>query len=111
MKKFRLQSSTDEDLVKKCANKTQKRCLIREWHTFTDEEYEPVSDTAFLIVDMRTAEDCAVRIYTSDVQHKITVGIDNKGYAVIIPWEPGLNIVCYGSCRVGEVIATEGNST
>ncbi|OBR09221.1 hypothetical protein CH63R_07986 [Colletotrichum higginsianum IMI 349063] len=115
MKTFRLKSSLDEDLVKECGNKvralqTQKRCSVRKWLTFTDEEYEPFSDTAFVIVDMRTSEDCAVRIYTSDFQHKITIGIENKGYAVIVPWEPGLNILCNASCRIGEVIATEGNS-
>ncbi|KAK0367510.1 hypothetical protein CLIM01_15134 [Colletotrichum limetticola] len=116
MKKFRLKSSSDENLVRKCAKEVgmhqiHKQCYIREWHTITDEEYEPVADTAFLVVDMRTAEDCAVRIYTSDAEYKSMVGIENKGYAVIIPWEPGLNILCNGNCKVAEVIAIEDKST
>ncbi|TQN65520.1 hypothetical protein CSHISOI_09899, partial [Colletotrichum shisoi] len=86
---------------------TKKRCSDPKWRELEDTEYEPSSDTAILIVDMRNAENCAVKLYTASDQYVDTVGIDNKGYAVIIPWKPGRNIVCYGYCRVAEVTATE----
>ncbi|KAK1980504.1 hypothetical protein LZ30DRAFT_594672 [Colletotrichum cereale] len=112
MKKFRVNSSSDEKLVTACNKKTKKRCSDPKWLELEDTEHEPSPDTAVLIVDMRNAEDCVVKVYTtSDAEYVDTVGIDNKGYAVIIPWKPGLNIVCYGRCRVAEVTATEENST
>lgn len=75
--------------------------------------YVPGQDTAVLLVDMhlKPGEGKAVYIHDSNDEQVDMVGMEYKGFTVIIPWEAGLKFVCYGPCRVAEVVVTEVSST
>ncbi|KAK2055571.1 hypothetical protein LY76DRAFT_185598 [Colletotrichum caudatum] len=113
MRKIRTKTSSDQKLVKRCEKETGHRCSNPKWQDFGDlAQYEPGPDTAILLVDMhlKSGERKAVYIHDSDDEQVDMVGMEYKGFTVIIPWEVGLKFVCYGPCRVAEV-ATEVNST
>ncbi|KAK2036352.1 hypothetical protein LZ31DRAFT_483978 [Colletotrichum somersetense] len=111
MNQFQVNCSTDEELINACNSITKKRCSNPKWLDLEEKEYTPSSDTAVIIVDMRNAEDCVFKVYTSKDRYVDSVGMNNKGCAVVIPWKSGRKFVCYGYCRVAEVTATQENST
>lgn len=64
---------------------------------------EPTNDVVAIVVDMRNASSNSVYIHEINDDYVDMVGLDFRGYVVIVPWEPGLKFMCYGSCKVGEV--------
>ncbi|KAK0367479.1 hypothetical protein CABS01_16647 [Colletotrichum abscissum] len=114
MRKIRTKTSSDHKLVKKCEEETGHKCSNPRWQDFNDlARYVPGPDTAFLLVDMhlKSGEGKAVYIHDSNDEQVDMVGMEYKGFTVIIPWEAGLKFVCYGPCRVAEVVVTEVSST
>ncbi|WQF84233.1 hypothetical protein CDEST_09247 [Colletotrichum destructivum] len=114
MKKIRTKTSSDQKLVKRCEKETGRRCSDPEWRDFNDlAQYIPGPNTAILLVDMHLepGDRKAVYIHDSNDEQVDMVGMEYKGFTVIIPWEAGLKFVCYGPCRVAEIVATGDSSS
>ncbi|KAK1470188.1 hypothetical protein CCUS01_06573 [Colletotrichum cuscutae] len=111
MRQIKSLASTSQELVHECERHTQQRCSNFEWRDFRDAQYSPGRNTVILLVDMREAVGCAVYIHNERDGFVDMVGIENKGHVVLVPWEQGLKIVCYGQCTVAEIIALEASTT
>ena len=64
---------------------------------------EPTDDVVAIVVDMRYASSNCLYIHTTSDDYVDMVGMDFRGYLVIVPWATGLKFMCYGSCTVGVV--------
>ncbi|TQN67572.1 hypothetical protein CSHISOI_07868 [Colletotrichum shisoi] len=92
----------------------QKACSEPAWKNLQDlDVFVPRSDTEFLLVDMHESEDSAIYLYNTSSQQDVDIigTVENKGHTIIIRWEAGHFLKCFGPCRIGEVSAIDTGST
>ncbi|KZL86423.1 hypothetical protein CI238_12885, partial [Colletotrichum incanum] len=114
MKRIRTKSLSPQKLREKCEKEAGQPCSSFEWLQLEElQEYTPESRTAYLLVDFRGSGAAIVYIHNVDTSEYVaSVSSDNKEDTVIIPWQDGHFLKCYGACRVGEVkLSNEGSST
>ncbi|KFY68445.1 hypothetical protein V496_01067 [Pseudogymnoascus sp. VKM F-4515 (FW-2607)] len=102
-------SSTDEQLVEECKDKTN--CDCDPTITWTNPEKgtstTPPENTAAIIVDVRTSKG-VIRIFQkSDSEYLGAIGTEQAGNLVIVPWRSGWYISAAGSLPVGYVAKRE----
>ncbi|WQF79447.1 hypothetical protein CDEST_04461 [Colletotrichum destructivum] len=56
----------------------------------------PTPNTVEVVVDMRDAAGCAVDLHYQKDVFADMVGMDYNGNKVVVPWEEGQKLVCYG---------------
>ncbi|KAH6705667.1 hypothetical protein EV126DRAFT_172648 [Verticillium dahliae] len=104
MRKIRTKASSDSKLVEKCEKETGKSCSYPSWRDYDDlETAVPANNTAAILVKVRKTSGVVYIHVDGTDEYKDRVGLDYKGYTVIVPWKPGLKFICYGSCRIGLV--------
>ncbi|KAE9574169.1 hypothetical protein CGMCC3_g9849 [Colletotrichum fructicola] len=111
MRTVRVENLSDHDLVKKCEEEISQRCAEAKWRSLRDAKSEPDQSTVALIVDMRQADRCAVYIHDTKDEFIGMVGMDQKGFVLVIPWQAGQTYWCSGQCRVAEIKAINDDST
>lgn len=107
IKKKRVQDSTDDGLIEKCKQETQRDdCDRITWtHPSKGEEIQPPADTLAVIVDV-VQNRGAMRIFeTQSGDYVSGVGLEDAGNFVIIPWETSWWLRPSGSLRIGYVTA------
>lgn len=106
MEKIPTKTSSRSKLVSEIERKTGKQCENPVWETYGDlDTNEPAGDVVAIIVDVRkqSSSSGAVYIHNAEGEYLDMVGLDFKGYNVIVPWQTGLQFISYGRCRVGIV--------
>ncbi|KZL71021.1 hypothetical protein CT0861_07070 [Colletotrichum tofieldiae] len=115
MTKIRTETSSPEELSKKCEEQIGQRCSRFEWKSLKDlEEHTPDSKTMFLLVNFPESSAAIIYIFEHANNRFIdSVSSNKKAHTVIIPWVAGRSLKCFGSCKIGEVeiLSNEGSST
>jgi len=101
-RKVRTKSSGDKSLRAKCEKESGVPSTNPRWTDGEDtDRVYPDEDTTAIIIDMRDVVSSAVQIFTKDDEYIDMVGMDHKGYLVVVPWKSEWSYFCIGKCRVG----------
>ncbi|KAK1470189.1 hypothetical protein CCUS01_06574 [Colletotrichum cuscutae] len=105
MRKIRTKISSPDKLSARCQEEAGQLCSSFQWLPLKDlAVYTPESDTHFLAVSFHGSKPAIVYIHQlADSKVVESVGSDGQEHTVIITWEAGQFLKCYGSCKVGEM--------
>ncbi|KAH6869235.1 hypothetical protein B0T10DRAFT_297393 [Thelonectria olida] len=106
--KVKLARTTDEELLEECKNEMQcGDCDITWINPPKGTRIQPPANTVVVVVDVPENKG-AIRVFkTGTDKHLGTVGTEDAGYMVVVPWDNSWWFRVSGSLTVGYIVLAE----